>query len=375
MIDDRMGNRPEIRALTGLRFVAAFYVFVFHIHLRWPLAPAGSWLANLIGQGAIGMSLFFLLSGFVLAYRYASLEFSFKDYFANRLSRIYPVYLLAALLTLPWIGFDPGTDYGLSRIVALVLIDALVLQAWFPQLFPFWNNGGSWSISVEMFCYMVLPFVFRPFRTLARKQLLLAAAALYGLAVLPGLTLALFYGEFGRSFYTLPIYRLPEFLLGALIWFAVLQGVRIPRILLPVALAVLAAYLGLAGGRLPMWVGHNWIVLPVIALTIFSLATQPGLIGRLLSTAPMMWLGKVSYSFYSLQLLLLLYLKDHHAALVVRFPMLADNLLLLAVSLAVLVGLAGLSYHLVEEPARLWISRWYQRRKAARPAVPAPASA
>jgi peptidoglycan/LPS O-acetylase OafA/YrhL len=49
-----------------LRFFAALYVFIFHIHLRWPLAPESTFLSNLLGQGAIGMSLFFVLSGLVL---------------------------------------------------------------------------------------------------------------------------------------------------------------------------------------------------------------------------------------------------------------------------------------------------------------------
>ena len=61
----------EVRPLTSLRFVAAFYVFVFHIHIRWPV---GMGIAdNLLSAGAIGMSLFFMLSGFILAHRHRSM--------------------------------------------------------------------------------------------------------------------------------------------------------------------------------------------------------------------------------------------------------------------------------------------------------------
>ena len=51
----------DIPALTGLRFVAAFYVFLFHIHIRMPLTE-NTFLAGIIGQGAIGMTIFFVLS-------------------------------------------------------------------------------------------------------------------------------------------------------------------------------------------------------------------------------------------------------------------------------------------------------------------------
>lgn len=358
-----MESKGEIRALTGLRFVAAFCVFVFHIHLRWPLAPQASWLANLIGQGAVGMSLFFVLSGFVLAYRYGSADTPFRDYFSNRLARIYPVYVLAAVLTVPWIGVDASTIRGAANMIALVAIDALVLQAWFPQLFTYWNNGGSWSVSVEMFCYMVLPFAFQPLRAMSTKRLLQLAALLYVLAVLPGATLTMFYGEFGRSFYLLPIYRLPEVLLGACAWFAVARGFRLPTYLLPVSLVVLVAYLSVLGPRLPMWISHNWMVLPVIAVAIVSLTTQVGLISKLLCTTPFVWLGKISYSFYLLQIFLLLYIKTHHTDIVGCLPALQDNWLLLTVALGVLVAMSGLSYYLIEEPARLWLTS--RSRKAA----------
>jgi hypothetical protein len=57
-----MKDEKEIFPLTGLRFVAAFYVFLFHIHIRWPIS-SHSFAKNVLDQGAIGMSLFFMLSG------------------------------------------------------------------------------------------------------------------------------------------------------------------------------------------------------------------------------------------------------------------------------------------------------------------------
>lgn len=79
--------RDEIRPLTSLRFLAALWVFVFHIELRWPLGlpePFGA----LIKHGAIGMSLFFILSGFVLGYTYVEGVKSIRSYAIRRFARI-----------------------------------------------------------------------------------------------------------------------------------------------------------------------------------------------------------------------------------------------------------------------------------------------
>jgi peptidoglycan/LPS O-acetylase OafA/YrhL len=95
--------KPELLALTGLRFFAAFWVFLFHIHIRWSLTEF-RFLKNVLSQGAVGMSIFFSLSGYVLAYRYWDTKVSVRNYLTNRFARIYPIYAMTAILTLPWLG-------------------------------------------------------------------------------------------------------------------------------------------------------------------------------------------------------------------------------------------------------------------------------
>ena len=159
---------PEIYPLTGLRFVAAFYVFLFHIHIRWPLTHQ-PFVRNILDEGAIGMSLFFVLSGFVLAYRYADGRTPLRDYLINRFARIYPVYVVAAVVTLPWIGVgldtgSPGELWAsLARFAALIFANVFLIQAWFLQFFSYWNDGASWSIAVEAFFYVILPVVLPAF--------------------------------------------------------------------------------------------------------------------------------------------------------------------------------------------------------------------
>lgn len=354
----------ELLPLTGLRFVAAFYVFLFHIHIRWPLAEVG-FFKNVLDQGAIGMSVFFVLSGFILAYRYANSQVPLKIYLLNRFSRIYPIYVLAALVTLPWIGIDVNgatfTEIALQigKILLMVISVVFVIQAWLPQIFSLWNNGASWSISVEVFCYLVFPLVFPLLNRLSLRQLGYIAGAASIAAAWPGLSAALFSSHVITIFYSLPIFRLPEFIVGVCSSIAVARGALQSRKTTAqmAAICVLLIYIGFAGPLLPVYVGHSWIVVPTVAIVTITLASGNGIIAQILGCRPMVWLGKVSYCFYSFQALIIFLLIDNHHLLVEKFPAFASNYLLTMLSCIVLIIVSGLAFHFVEKPSRRWLKK------------------
>ncbi len=314
------------------------------------------------------MSLFFMLSGFVLAYRYADGHSTLKDYFINRFARIYPIYLAAALVTLPWIGISFNSDSladaskGIAQLATLVFSNIFLIQAWFPQYFHYWNVGGSWSISVEAFCYALLPFLLPKLLKASVRQLLSIAAVCWLLATLPGLSAALFDSPSNGVFYSMPIFRLPEFLIGACAFLALRLEFRYRwgAALQVAVLVIFLLYLGVVGPKMPLYVGHNWIALPVIAFMIFSLSNDKGLIASILSCRVFVWLGKISYCFYSFQALIILLLISHHDKLIQSAPALSDNKVLAIASLTVLVALSAAGYYFVEEPARRWIRRYQQ---------------
>src|SRR3712207_3565819 len=103
MPDAQQPVRGEIRALTGLRLVAALWVVAHHY---WLLAPDRPWLHDLeparplLQTGWLGVDLFFVLSGFVLTHTYVAvlgrrpgLRPAASFYWA-RLSRIWPTWLV-----------------------------------------------------------------------------------------------------------------------------------------------------------------------------------------------------------------------------------------------------------------------------------------
>lgn len=354
-----MKDGKEIASLTGLRFVAAFYVFVFHINASWPLTEI-KLLNNIFEQGAIGMSLFFILSGFVLAHRYAIGHTSVKAYFANRFARIYPIYFTAALVTLPWVGlsFSGNSLFDIVKTILrgfiLVFSNVFLIQAWFPQFFGYWNDGASWSISVEAFCYLIFPIIFPVFLGLSKKNLYFVFAGCYLLAVIPGQAGVLFPGSSLAVHYAMPIYRLPEFLIGVCT-FLVLRNVRSSRFTQwhqLLFLVGLLAYLNFFGQKYSNFVGHNWIVVPFIAFMIFSLTSGDGVFAALLSHPVSVWLGRTSYCFYSFQVLVIKLFIGYHSKLLGLSPLFANANFIFCSALGVLFIFSAAGYYLIEEPFR-----------------------
>jgi peptidoglycan/LPS O-acetylase OafA/YrhL len=360
-------HEQEILPLTGLRFVAALYVFLFHIHIRWPLAEPG-FVASFISQGAIGMTIFFMLSGYILAYRYDVANVPLRDYAVNRFARIYPVYAVAALLTLPWIGvsFERANAhdalFGIAQLCAVAVANVLLLQAWFPEMFGYWNIPASWSISTEAFFYLLFPFLLKHIRPLRVVQLSALIAITYALSVLPGFV----YVAMGRPspaiYYSVPIFRLAEFVLGICAYCVVghanrLLGARLNKIAYAV-IAISIVYLGLAGPLLPLYVTHNWLIVPAVFLTLLVLSRPDSIASRVMASKPIVWGGQLSYCFYSFQAIIILSLLSHHDALVQALPSLADNRLLLIVAGLILMAISALGYYFIEEPSRVAIRRW-----------------
>ena len=357
-----MQNRQEVLSLTGLRFVAAFWVFLFHIQIRWPLSN-NFIVKNILDQGAIGMSIFFMLSGFLLAYRYADASSTFKVYLVARLARIYPIYLVAAVVTLPWLGinFDGNSLQGILHSVAktcfLIVSNVFLVQAWFPPFFGLWNDGASWSISVEAFCYLILPLTFPILINATKKKLFFVILMCYCLSLGPGISASLYESPLSQIYYSVPIFRLPEFLIGACIYFVKRQGYEFQRgiVVQVMALSLFLAYLGIAGPNLPLYVGHNWVAVPFIGFFIYSLSSDRGTASKVLSLSAFMWLGKISYCFYSFQALYLLLLIDNHGNLVQILPVFLNNNLLAIAVFIVLTASSAVGYYFIENPARKWV--------------------
>lgn len=363
----RMGHiKSEILPVTTLRFVAAFYVFLFHWNIHWPLASEGTFVDRFISQGAVGMSLFFILSGFVLAVRYSNTDFALKNYLYSRFSRIYPIYFLAALVTLPWLFSTLSALQSTSAnehfgALFLVVTNIFLIQAWFPQTFDFWNNGASWSISVEAFFYVMFPLLRIIPMEVVRRYWTILFSIFLAFAVLPGLSLLVFTDASPvRTFYSVPIFRVSEFLIGILLGVRYLDGARLryPTVWLLGAFTSLVFFLGCVELRPWTFVSANFLAVPALAVIIFASASlKSGFVYSAMSSRVLVKLGHISYSFYSFQALILLWSVDNHAEVLAKYPILADNRLFTLICFFVLAILSWIMFELVEVKFRQFLEK------------------
>lgn len=307
-INEKRCYDMQIKPLTALRFLAAFYVFLFHFHHHIsPLFGIGL-IDNIIERGAIGMSLFFILSGFVLQYNYGNLSLSeIHGFYLKRFSRIYPAYIFWSLiffyLMIP--HFDsPSSFQSLGKALLVITSDIFLIQAWFPHYFSIGTNGGTWSLSVEAFLYIIFPLIVWSlnFYKAGQKKLILSLMIAIFLSILPGLSY-IFFDKNHMGAYSLPIYRLSEFLCGIILCEIYRKKILLINektfILLCLGFFIVFSF---TVRKIEGFVTLNFIVIPFfLALMLWSAQikqNKASYILKALESKCAQYLGKISYSFY-----------------------------------------------------------------------------
>ena len=376
----------EIRALSGLRMVAALWVVLFHFRplLEQASPPWSEALAPVLDAGAQGVDLFFILSGFVLTWNYldrmgqAWSTRSTLRFLWLRLARVWPVYLVTMHLAAAWIVFtlyvgDFPSPAAADLTATSWIRQVLLVQLWFEPFFDGTSwDGPAWSISAEWLAYLLFgALVLVVFRIAAATR----ARGLLVLAVLASLPPTLFLLASG-VFYT-PWSWLPrivmQFIAGALACAAVrkLQVSNRTR----QAAGVAALFLGvvIVGGLFllddvpPEFIYDAGGLVDVLFVPfVVALALGTGTLPAVLSTRIMVYLGHISFSLYMVHEIV-------HTAWnwfaaqyeIVMTPSWSAKLIF--VGLIVFSGLlAAALYHLVEEPARHWMRRMLGPERPAR---------
>lgn len=366
----------EIRALTGLRIVAAVWVVLFHFRPMLGDASPGfrDALAPVLDCGAQGVDLFFILSGFVLTWNYldrmgrswavrANLHFLWL-----RLARVWPVYLVTLHLAAVWViftlhvGHVPSPEAGQLTAISYVR-QILLVQLWFQPYFDgsSWD-GPAWSISAEWLAYLLFGLlilvIFRmKHATRARGLMWLAFAA-----SLPPVVLLLASGQFYTPWSWLPRI-VTQFAAGALACAAVRRlrptdrARRIAGYLSVLVGVAIVGILYLLHAHPLAGVEDSGGVVDVLFVPlVISLAIGVGSLPALLSTRLMVFGGQISFCLYMVHELVHTAwgwaVQQYELALQDQ-PWKWNVVGLLAIAL----GAAILLYHFVEEPGRRWMRR------------------
>jgi peptidoglycan/LPS O-acetylase OafA/YrhL len=335
----RSGHLP---ALTGLRFFLALWVIVTHLigtgHVYEPvvLILPGP-LQDLIRRGYQAVPTFFVLSGFVLARTYGPTEWNrgnFWRYLVGRFARVYPVYLLSLLIVSPFIVKAQDGQKGW-----LVAMHLTLTQGWFTSHYTAGWNTPAWSLSCEIFFYLIFPLLIILMKDRGWRRTI--SAALVACVLTQAMWTA------GISDQIKPIVHLSDFLMGIAVARAfdlLTQRKSAPSGTWFYRIGFLGSAVILAYAQyLPGAISMNTLLRPLNALLLLGLGLGGGRLSHVLSARPIVYLGKASYAMYILHIPILWW--------AVSWPSFAVTYLYVPL----VVGLSCVLYGVFEEPANRFI--------------------
>lgn len=351
-----------INSLTSLRFFFALAVFFSHLtfvetDLQWY-----NWLKNKVFfEGYLGVGFFFILSGFVLALNYQNKinkphEFSLKNFYINRVARIYPLHVLTFFMMIPFVFLQ---DLWNPLAAGLNLF---LLQAYVPiQEIFFSVNNPSWSISTEFFFYILFPFFvmmlykykFTRFIPLIAIPIIIISAPYVDIDFEKGI------------YYINPLVRSLDFLLGIILYN---EYRRFSYVLKNVNFTVgsfieVGAFLVLLlffifhedVNRVFRYGIYYWLPM---ALIIVSFSIEKGFVSKILNHKILIYLGEISFSFYMIHMIVIKYGN-------LWFPDLND-FVKIGLYFVVAIVLSILTFEYFEKPINKWIKKKYKQRLEAK---------
>lgn len=207
----------KINSYNILRCVAALCVLAYHLNGNegWSF---GRIITPVVKYATLYMTLFFTLSGFVLAYNYDSKDiFEGKGillFYQKRIMTIFPAYWFIYLFFLV-IGVEEIKDVIITFPVQFVLGQEF-------QHYSFMQNDGVWFLSVMMICYLAFPLLLHLIKIINRKSMLGVLGTLYILETF----LPLIGNRFSLNIYTNVFCRLIEFFMGIVLYFVLMSSER-----------------------------------------------------------------------------------------------------------------------------------------------------
>lgn len=316
-------NYKNIGALDLLKFSLAFITFLFHWNVHFKIVYSFKIIDRFINAGAFCMTGFFILSGFLLYYIYSKKDFSddlyLKQFYIKRLVKILPSYFALEIIFLI-INLAKGAFKHPWVILGMQIIP---IQAFFPDLFLVYLNGGFWFISVLLFLYFLFPLFCKLIKSI-KSGYAIAGTFLffYILSVFPTLVQC-YYMNYNLGLYSMPVFRIAEFVIGMISAKVFLKYNALNKIslyLIPVILILI--FLGVGGLYSSNYVNHirfkdNYIYYNVITLILFPaliycLSTAKSKVYTILTDNRFSnYLGKISYSFFLTQCLCIFIIKTY----------------------------------------------------------------
>lgn len=343
-----MSQRIEyFKNLDGVRGIAALMVMVFHFFLALPTSQgAPSFLLKASGFGQTGVTLFFVLSGFLIT-RILIWSKQSKGYFGKfywrRSLRIFPLYysfLLIYYFALPHLLGNKQVPFNEQLYFYGYLQN-------FAETFN-WQTMGPhhfWSLAVEEHFYLFWPllvYLFNPRRL----------SYVIGILVLGALVLRYFMVKDGMEVFYFTFTRIDALALGSLLaifelknWFKPANSNKFLLLLVLVTLPTLFVWFSASGEGQSIVQVYKYLLIALLYFALLGLVLSLGnkhLVNKFLSNRMLLFTGKISYGLYVY----------HPLAYTICFRFIFNGywLIGLMIGFVMAYAMATVSFYLIEKP-------------------------
>ncbi|MBA2935956.1 acyltransferase [Sphingomonas sp. CGMCC 1.13654] len=359
---ERMPATPGyIPSLDGMRAISILLVIGAH------------YISPKLFPGGLGVSVFFVISGFLISRLIFSewkrtKGFAFGGFYLRRALRLYPVVALytGAVVTFYLVTARPIEWLQPASALFYFANYLYGARSVAPSIHPSMPLEIFWSLSVEEHFYLLFPLSFWLLRGRPRAIIgLMISVCLVCLALRTGVAWTEPHLLSSKYFYFRTEFRLDAIAFGVLIAALCEDGTGrafLKRATRPtITIAAFMVILGCLVVRDAYFRETLRYTLTSAAIMLITAAVlfqpDPGIARRLLNSRPLVWIGRLSYSLYVW----------HIAAPFVVYPVVGgmSREIVLAARLIGAFGLATLSYHLVERPMLRLRHRFGSRARAA----------
>lgn len=351
--DSSSKTKPHFRFLDSLRGIAAFWVLLFHIngdvsliHLEKILPD---WIATVIFRwGGLGVSIFFVLSGFVITYSLRNAKINLK-YFQNftlrRFARLSPPYYVAIVIALVFAFLSAHIKGNVFAPMGQPLsYERLLAHLFYIQgLLGFQNiDDVYWTLCIEVQFYLVFCILLGLAQWLDYRFNLNHALAI---VFIPSAVVAAFFPlnlfeELDRPITFLPLWY--GFLLGVFAYWS-WQG-KLHKVFFYLYATILLIA-GIVNSSL-------FALACVLSAVIILEVAKANCLETWLNWPSLQFLGKISYSLYLTHVPIL------GATIFIVYKLFGQNLvselLSLVLGSTVCIGFAAIIWELVEKPSIKW---------------------
>ncbi|SIQ04879.1 Peptidoglycan/LPS O-acetylase OafA/YrhL, contains acyltransferase and SGNH-hydrolase domains [Chryseobacterium sp. RU37D] len=330
----------KITQITFTRFIAAVAIVIYHFRGDLFVFKI-KYISGIFTKANIGVSYFFILSGFIMIIAYhCKQKIDSLEFYKNRLARIYPLYIIGMLLFMIAV---------LKADFLAVILYLMGLQSWIPGDALILNFPG-WSISVEFFFYLIFPFLYN-YIYLKKNNFIWVAAILIWIATQ---VFCNYYMEFlyegrftkGHDFiHYFPLLHLNEFLVGNLAGLYFVKNFRQKNYDWAIILVFSAILLSII--FIPLFY-HNGLMAVFFIPLIILISLNNGFLTKIFSLKPFEYLGEISYAIYIIHIPILRVLRT----VLKKTKIDMDYNLQFAVFMIILLISAAFCYHFIEKPLR-----------------------